>query len=271
MKQVSPKKYNALYWENFPFDFNRKLKLKDFGDVETKMSELLPLKETDTIVDLGCGTGQLSFYLALKYKCKVIGIDYSNDAIKIAQRNKKRFIENNKVNTKKIFFLNKTNAELTTFKNIKAVYLKDVIEHLYDEEINKILDSIKKWNNESIYIVIHTDNNLYLQYIRPFEDFINLFLHRTTKEKINQRNRIENERHVNLMTVNQVKKKLLKGGFRSERVAYATLTPEKIREQLRVAGQINFLLQIVFFSAKLLFFLRPSFFILAKYNKKLKN
>lgn len=270
MKQVSPKKYDSLYWDNFPFDFNRKLKLKDFGDVEARMSEMLKLKKTDTIVDLGCGTGQLSFYLSLKYNCEVIGIDYSKDAIEIAQVNKKDFIENNKVDTKRITFLNKTNAELKIFKNIKAVYLKDVIEHLYDEEINKILDTIKKWNNEYMYIIIHTDNNLYLQYIRPFEDQINIFLHRITKKEIYRRNKIEAERHINLMTVNQVKKKLLRQGFITENVEYATLSSEKIREQLRIAGQLNLLVQIIFFFAKLLFFLRPSFFILAKYNKNLE-
>lgn len=270
MKQVSPKKYDDLYWENFPFDFNRKVKLKDFGDVETRMSELLKLKETDTIVDLGCGSGLVSFYLSLKYNCKVIGIDYSKDAIKISQSNRRKFIENNKVSAKKITFLNKDNSELTTFKNIKAVYLKDVIEHLYDEEIDKILETTKKWNKESIYIVIHTDNNLYLQYIRPFEDLINLLLHRTTKKEIVRRNKIEAERHVNLMTVDQVKRKLLKRGFITKKVEYATLSSEKIREQLRIVGQINILLQIIFFFAKLLFFLRPSFFILAKYNKTME-
>jgi len=266
MKQVSPKKYDVQYWDNFPFSYNRKVKLKDFGDVETRMSELLQLEKTDTVVDLGCGTGLVAFFLLQKYNCKVIGIDYSKDAIKIAQNNKRHFLKNNKINPKKITFLNKTNAELTIFKNIKAVYLKDVIEHLYDEEINKILDTIKQWNKNPIYLIIHTDNNLYLQYIRPWEDIISLFLHKTTKEKINQRNKIENERHINLMTVNQVKRKLLKYGFVTEKVEYAILSYEKIQTQLRI-GQVRPLLLIVFFFAKLLFFLRPSFFLLAKFKK----
>ena len=92
MKQVSPKKYDTLYWNRFPFDFNRKVKFKDFGDVMNKMSELLPLKKTDTVIDLGCGAGLFSFYLSLKYNCQIIGIDYSKDAIKLCQNNKKKFV-----------------------------------------------------------------------------------------------------------------------------------------------------------------------------------
>lgn len=267
MKQVSPKKYDVQYWDNFPFDYNRKIKLEEYGDVPNGISELLQLEKTDTVVDLGCGTGLVSFFLLQKYNCRVIGIDYSKDAIKICQFNKKKFIENNKVSARKITFLNKTNAELEIFKNIKAVYLKDVIEHLYDEEINKVLDTIKKWNKESIYIAIHTDNKLYLQYIRPFEDLINLFLHRTTKKEIEKRNKYEAERHINLMTVNQVKRKLLKRGFITEKIKYTTLSSEKIRGQLRIVGQLKSLLLIIYFFAKILFFLRPSFYVLAKFKK----
>lgn len=270
MKQVSPKKYDAQYWDHFPFSYNRKIKLAEYGDVPNRISELLQLEKTDTVVDLGCGTGLVAFFLLQKYNCKVIGVDYSKDAIKICKYNKKKFLENNKVSSAKITFFNKTISELATFKDIKAVYLKDVIEHLYDEEINQILDKIKKWNKKNIYLIIHTDNNLYLKYIRPFEDLLKLFLHKTTKKAMNSRNKYEAERHVNLMTVNQVKRKLLKKGFVTEKVEYAVLNYEKIGGQLKMVGQLKPLLLIVYFFAKLLFFLRPSFYILAKYDKKLK-
>lgn len=271
MKQVPAKKYDASYYENnYFFDYNRKVRLEDYGDVPKRMSEMLPLKKIDTIIDFGCGVGSLVFYLSLKYKCNTIGIDYSKDAIKICQKNKKTFIQNNKADQKKVIFLNKSITELSPFKNIKAIYLQDVIEHLYDKEIDKMLEKFQTWNRDGIYLILHTDNNLYLQYLRPLEDLISLLLHKTTREAINRRNQYEIERHINLMTVNQVKRKLLKQGFETEKVEYSTISYEKIQAQLKKTWQIKPLLQIIYYCAKLLFFLTPSFYILAKYNKNLK-
>lgn len=271
MRQVSVKKYDTLYYENnYFFDYSRKVELEDYGDVPKRMSEMLSLKKTDNIIDFGCGVGSLIFYLSLKYKCNAIGIDYSKDAIKICQKNKKKFVQNNKADPKKITFFSKSITELPAFKNIKAVYLQDVIEHLYDEEIYKMLEKFKTWNKNEIYLILHTDNNLYLQYIRPFEDLINLFLHKTTKEAINRRTDYEAERHINLITVNQAKRKLLQQGFVTEKVEYSTISYEKIQAQLKKLWQTKPILQIIYYSAKLLFIFRPSFYLLAKYNKNLK-
>lgn len=268
MKQVSVKKYDESYYKNnYFFNYNKKVRLEDFGDVPKRISKMLSLRKTDSIIDFGCGVGSLIFYLSLKYKCNAIGIDYSRDAIKICQEYKKKFIQNNRADSKKIIFLNKSISELPPFKNIKAVYLQDLIEHLYDEEIYKMLEKFKTWNKNEIYLILHTDNNLYLQYLRPLEDVISLFLHKTTKEEINKRNKYEAERHINLMTVNQVKRKLLKQGFVTEKVEYSTISYEKIQAQLKNSWQVKPLLQIIYYCAKLLFVLRPSFYILAKYNR----
>src|SRR5258708_31353076 len=107
MRQVSVKKYDASYFgDNYSFDYNRKIKLEDFGDVPKRLSEILPLKKSDNIIDFGCGAGALIFYLSLKYKCNAIGIDYSKFAIKVCQEYKKKFLQYNKVDQKKIIFLN---------------------------------------------------------------------------------------------------------------------------------------------------------------------
>lgn len=271
MKHVSTEKYDISYFENnYFFDYSKKVKLEDYGDVPKRMSEMLRLKKTDTIIDFGCGVGSLIFYLSLKYKCNTIGIDYSKDAINICKRNKKKFVRNNKADPKRLVFLNKSIEELPDYINIKAVYLQDVIEHLYDEEIFQILRKFKTWNKDGVYLILHTDNNLYLQYVRPLEDLVNLFLHKTTKEAIHERNKYEGERHINLMTVNQIKRKLLKQGFVTEKVEYSTISYKKIQAQLKKTWQIKPLLKIIYYCAKLLFFLTPSFYILAKYNKNLK-
>lgn len=269
MKQISVKKYDSSYFENnYSFNYLRKVRLQDYGDVPKRLAELLPLKKVDTVIDYGCGVGSLVFYLALRFKCTTIGIDYSKDAIKICNKYKKKIIKNNGIDPKKTVFLNKKIAELPTYKNIKAIYLQDVIEHLYDEEINKMLQKFKTWNQNGIFLILHTDNNLYLKFIRPFEDFVSILLKKTTREKLKIRNEYENDRHINLMTVNQVKRKLQKQGFRTIKVEYSTISYEKIQAQLKKSWRIKPILHVIYYIAKVLFFLTPSFYILAKYDKK---
>ncbi|MBF0362193.1 MAG: class I SAM-dependent methyltransferase [Oligoflexia bacterium] len=50
--------------------------------------------DAKTILELGCGTGQLSYLLATKTKAKVIGVDICRDFIEVAKKNYKKDIKN---------------------------------------------------------------------------------------------------------------------------------------------------------------------------------
>jgi len=272
IKQVDPQKYDKEYFESVYsiYDFSQKIDIEDKEDFCWSISELAKLTKEDTIIDFGCGVGHLSFYLYLKYGCKIIGTDYAKDAIFLSNKNKKNFLKAHNITEDKIKFLHSDNYNLPTFKNIKVVYLQDVIEHLYDEEIDMLLTKFKTWNDKKIYIAIRTDNNLYIRYVRPLIDLFSVITKKGMLKDLKERLTWEEERHINLMTVNQVKRKLLKQGFVTEKVEYATLNYEKVKAQLRKLGEIKLLLLIIYVFAKLLFFLRPSFYVLAKYDKKLK-
>ncbi|RLK58749.1 methyltransferase domain-containing protein [Actinokineospora cianjurensis] len=58
--------------------------MADFGQID-RMLELLGAKEGDTILDLGCGYGLISQYIAEKTGANVVGVDLSASAIAYAQ------------------------------------------------------------------------------------------------------------------------------------------------------------------------------------------
>jgi hypothetical protein len=111
----------------------------------------------------------------------------------------------------KVSFLCSDIDDLPMLENVTHVYLADVVEHLYDNELNKLLLIISKWNlNENFpLLIIHTDNNLYIKFFRPIVDLFMLLFCKTSFLEICNRNAFEKPRHVNLMSPNQLNKKLL--------------------------------------------------------------
>lgn len=272
IKQVDPQKYNRKYFESVYsiYDFNQKIDIQDKEDFCWPISELVKLTKEDTVIDFGCGVGHLSFYLYLKYGCRTIGIDYAKDAISFSNKNKKKFFKAHNLSEDKIKFLNNDNYNLPNLKNIKIVYLQDVIEHLYDEEIDIVLTKFKTWNDKEIYIAIRTDNNLHIKYVRPVIDLFSVITKKGILKDLKKRAAWEKERHVNLMTANELIKKLERNGFKAEKLHYTPLSIGKTKLQLGKLGEIKLVLYIVYYIAGILPFLRPSFYLLAKYDKKLK-
>lgn len=54
-------------------------------DATDQLCAQMNLNEGSKVLDLACGVGSTSFYLAKKYKCKITGIDISNSMINIAK------------------------------------------------------------------------------------------------------------------------------------------------------------------------------------------
>lgn len=243
--------------------------LKDISRFERsyqKASSMIKLGEDDTVVDLGCGTGQLPIFLYLKFSCNVIGIDYSEDAIRICEENKEKIAKKDIDSIKKLQFYRHDNAHLPEFRGIKAVFLIDVIEHLYNEEIHLILEKIKGWNEKKISIIIHTDNDYYLKYVRPWLDFLAVVLGKTTYQKLNEGHAEVAERHVNLTNANRLKKKLALNGFEILKVEYPSIDTAVIKSQIGPIANYWIILYPILFLGKILYFLLPSFYMLAEYD-----
>jgi SAM-dependent methyltransferase len=234
--------------------------------VYKEISGLIKIKEDDLVVDYGCGNGGLCFYLYEKYRCKVIGIDYSKDAIKMA----KLRMRANRNLTKKIKFYNLNNDQISKLKlkNVKAVFFCDVIEHLYDHELKTVFKYVGRWG-QKVKIIVHTDNKLFLHYIAPILNLLKLVLGTTNlKDTIHlfrEANRIEKEYHVNLTTPFLLRNKLAKLGLTEINLYYPRPSKKLISQQLGGLNQKSILIKTCNFFIKRLSFLTPTFY--AVYEK----
>ena len=216
-------------------------------------------------MDFGCGNGNLSFYLALKYHPTIIGIDYSKDAIVICNE-RKTVLLNKKVNLSKISFVNRNNQSLPELNNISAIYACDVFEHMYDTEINKVLKIFKRWKGKkNIKLIVHTDNDLYLNFVRPLLDLLALITGKTTIKFLTGRNIEEKKVHVNLTNPSKLNRLMSRHGFHQNILTYPKVTTKKISQQLGPLSRFRLLVQTAFIILSVLKFLSPSFYAVYEY------
>lgn len=269
LKSVDAKKYDTDYFESVlsHVDYTKKVTTSDFKSIHQTIALLVKHTSTDLVVDFGCGNGDLAFLLAMKYKCRVIGIDYSKNAIDIAKKNANSLVKSKSLPADRVTFMCATNENLPRLKNISAVYLADVIEHLYDEEIDYVINAFKKWNQKNLIIAIHTDNNNYLRIIRPFIDALSILTGKETWRNVQKRNQWERERHVNLTTQQKLINKMATYNFRVLVEKKPTITHEMIKSQLGNLGSNMGLVKVVTKITSLFSFLLPSFYIAFQLNE----
>jgi len=117
-----------------------------------------------TILDVGCGTGALDFYLA-KQANSVTGIDISKNAIKACKRDAKALGVSNKT----AFFVKDISKSLIQ-KKFDVVICLEVIEHIKNDKrlMNNISKSIKK---NGLLIISTPSQNAPLYKMGLLEDF----------------------------------------------------------------------------------------------------
>lgn len=260
-KQVDVEKYNREYYQGLyvspdyatDFDWNM------FGDIYKEMANILPLSKDGTVVDFGCGNGEQSFCLYKKYGCSVIGIDYSEDAIGIAKENLEKLYTKDPSAT--VSFVNNNNDALPMLENIDVVYFCDVVEHMYDNEIALVMEQIKQWNRQGkIKAVVHTDNTLFLDFVRPFLDSLSVLCGVSTVRDIKKRNAWENERHVNLTNPRRFRRTMESFGFYEITLRYPEISLGRVERQLGKLGRVPGLSKALYAGVKMFQFLSPSFY-----------
>lgn len=268
MKQVSPKYYDQKYFQfqSSSPNFSKKITKKEFHKKYHEISSLVPIKLTDHVCDYGCGTGDLSFLIYLKYQCNITAIDYSPDAIKICQSKLKLFKKNTYLQPT-IKFLNKKNENIPQLKNIKAVFFCDVFEHLYPQEIKHLITQISQWGNP--LIVIHTDNYNYLRFIQPIFNFLSLISGKTTLKKLRQNKQFNLKRHINLTTPKKLSHDMKQLGYKINKLTYPVVNTATIIQQLGTLSRFSFIITLSSFFLRHFPFLSPSFY--SVYSKNHTN
>lgn len=161
---------------------------ESFGSkLEPRFRELVDhftIKEGMRVLDVGCGRGEMVLFAAKK-GALAVGIDYSKNAIKLANKVRKRNIEFQK---KMRFYV--MNAKRLTFPDsyFDIVVLTDVVEHLYTEELDVVFKEIKRVLKKNGIIVFHTAPNklfidvVYKLYSYPLSTILvgtwNMFVHK---------------------------------------------------------------------------------------------
>lgn len=117
--------------------------------------ELVEICEGDSILDVGCGRGELLGYCASKYGCNAVGVDYSSAAIKLTASYRSHYPKGVQQRIK----IYQTDAKSgLPFKSgaFDFAFMLDIVEHLYDWELNDILSEIARVLKPTGKLVIHT-------------------------------------------------------------------------------------------------------------------
>lgn len=138
--------------------------------------------DAKTLLDLGCGTGRLTFAFAKKCK-KVIGVDLSGNFIKIANMQK------TKKNIKNIEFYSSALQELEIKQKFDIVHSGGVFMYISDNDIKEIIKYIQKnlLKKDGILITRETISFTGItfksehSFIRTDDDYLKLFENTTFK------------------------------------------------------------------------------------------
>lgn len=185
------------------------LKIDDRMAISLKLANI---RSGMSILDLGSGRGEIVLHCALR-KARSIGIDYSYDAIKLAigLRSKYTTIEDN------MSFLRGSVVRLP-IKNITfdRIFLLDIVEHLYDYELDDLFKNLNRMLKEDGIIVIHTSpNKLYYECGYKIIRAI-LYIFTGTKIEKDIRTNYEKSMHINEQTQKSLFVLLNKHGFDSK-------------------------------------------------------
>lgn len=105
------------------------------------------------ILDLGCGRGELCIASMRRGAEKVLGLDFSRDAVAIATEHLNHCED---LAGKDIRFLEGNALELNLNEKFDIIFLTDIIEHLYDDQLDTLFQKVAAHLAPGGKVVIHT-------------------------------------------------------------------------------------------------------------------
>jgi ubiquinone/menaquinone biosynthesis C-methylase UbiE len=155
---VNSKIFNKKYYydvclgsEEFKQSYGKNINFK-----VKKLLDSIDLKPYMEVLEIGCGRGDNTLYLSKRVK-SIIGIDYSKDAIDIANSIRKKSSTKTQKNTK--FLKMKADKLLFDDESFDMVIMIDTIDHLNDIELNKCMKEISRVLKKNGQIFIKTCSN----------------------------------------------------------------------------------------------------------------
>ncbi len=177
---VSSKNFDQNYYFNTCFGSDEFIRSKgrEITKRVQKLIDSLNLSNEMVVLEVGCGRGDTSLYIAKKVK-RVIGIDYSKDAIKIA--NKVKSQADRKTEQKLKFLVMR--ADKMNFKDniFDFIIMIDTLDHLNKYEVENTFKSLMRMLKPDGKIFIKTCANkilldkTYRYYIHPMNKVLTTF------------------------------------------------------------------------------------------------
>lgn len=131
-------KKRANLYEKIPIESIVIFKESKERDDKLKKTIIKYIDKTDKkVLDVGCGTGRISLYLA-SYVDFVLGIDYTKKLINIAE------IEKNKRNIKNVVFKHEDSQTFNYNKKFDVVIICGLFNYLNDDAVDKTIKNISK-------------------------------------------------------------------------------------------------------------------------------
>ena len=111
------------------------------------------------VIDIGCGRGEIVLHCALR-GAKIWGLDYAAEAVKLAQ---KTLVEVTPTDIWPRLAIQQADANRLPFpdNSIELIFMLDVVEHLYPDELSQALDEAWRVLKPEGRIIIHTMPNLW--------------------------------------------------------------------------------------------------------------
>lgn len=187
-KSVDPSVYTREYYLSDCTGFKE---FKDsFGEeLEIRFKELVKyfeIKKGMRVLDVGCGRGEMVLF-ASKHNAIGYGIDYSKSAIELANMLKRKQPE--KIRDNMHFKVMDAKKMKFTSSSFDLIILADVVEHLYDEELDLVFSEIYRLLKKSGILILHTAPNklfneiTYKYYSYPVSTLLVSFWNFITKNK----------------------------------------------------------------------------------------
>lgn len=175
--------------------------------------ELADIKAGQKVLDIGCGRGEILLHSMISGAYS-IGIDYSPDAIRIADQNLRSIYGDNR----STFNFSLSDAKHLPLKSgsIDIVFMLDVVEHLYQKELQLVYAEIWRVLKNNGRLIIHTMPNLwYYRFVYPIFRMLQKF--RGINLPINPRDRWQFIHvHVNEQSPFSLYKLLARQGFKTK-------------------------------------------------------
>ncbi len=108
------------------------------------------------VLDVGCGRGELVVQSAMR-GAEAWGIDYADAAVAIAQR----ALDGSDAAPRERMHVQQMDVKALQFDDgfFDAVFMMDVVEHLYPAELSKALDQLRRTMRPGGRLIVHTSPN----------------------------------------------------------------------------------------------------------------